>query len=192
MGVSSYCRSCLSIIRKSQYTTEKRRESYKVKNHVNDFTKNEDAHLNYCFYMRFTGAKSRCKGLDKRFKKYYPDMGILFLWKSYSDFKNDMHADFINHVKKYGLDNTTLDRIDNSGNYCKENCRWATRVEQQSNRRNTVFVTINGEKIARSILCKNKGVCLNTFLKRVNVQKMSVEEAVSIPSKRGSYKKLPL
>lgn len=38
----------------------------------------------------------------------------------------------------------SIERIDNNGPYCKANCRWATRKEQQRNMRNSRIVTYNG------------------------------------------------
>ena len=42
-------------------------------------------------------------------------------------------------------DDLTLDRIDTLGDYEPSNCRWITKAEQQRNRTNNHFVTINGE-----------------------------------------------
>jgi hypothetical protein len=42
-------------------------------------------------------------------------------------------------------DGCTLDRIDNSLGYSPENCRWATRKQQNRNRRDNRWITWNGE-----------------------------------------------
>jgi len=39
----------------------------------------------------------------------------------------------------------SLDRINNDGDYTKDNCRWATNKEQSRNKRNNIKCEINGE-----------------------------------------------
>lgn len=56
-----------------------------------------------------------------------------------------MYSSYLIHLDKFGKKETTLERIDNEGNYSKENCRWATIKEQARNRSNRVEITLNGE-----------------------------------------------
>lgn len=41
----------------------------------------------------------------------------------------------------------SVDRIDNNGNYCKENCRWATKIEQSNNTRRNIYLEYDGKNL---------------------------------------------
>lgn len=86
------------------------------------------------FGNRFRSMKYRCTTNSGNCKKFYKDKGIKVLWKDFNEFKKDMYEPWLAHVAIHGEKNTTLDRIDSSKGYYKENCRWATRQMQSQNR----------------------------------------------------------
>ena len=88
-------------------------------------------------YRSFMAMHKRCYYEKDNAFKNYGARGITVC---------DRWFDFKNYLDDMGNrpDNMFLERINNNGNYEPSNCRWATRIEQNRNKRSTKTVMLDG------------------------------------------------
>lgn len=133
-------------------------------------------------YVVWQGMIRRCT--YKRHKNFsdYGGRGI----KVCDEWRNDFQA-FHDWAMANGYaDGLTIDRIDNNGNYCPENCRWTTMKEQCNNRRNNHLLTFYGETRTMTEWAELTGISLYTLNSRLNKLGWSVERALSTPVGKSS------
>lgn len=125
-------------------------------------------------YWIWADMLSRCRNQNHKHFADYGGRGITVCdaWLSYTAFKADMGS------PPAGM---TLDRRDNDAGYSPENCRWATRQEQNSNRRNCIIVTCDGEQVTLKEACRRKGLPYRAIVKRVQDRNWPLAQALSTP-----------
>ena len=85
---------------------------------------------------------------------------------------NDSFEAFYNWAMANGFkDGLTIERIDNNGDYCPENCMLIPKSEQSKNRRNCIFLTYNNQTKGLKEWSKITGVKYGTLLKRYHQDK---------------------
>lgn len=112
-------------------------------------------------HTTWRGMLERCRYKNNKRYDRYGGRGISVCKEWY---------DFNNFIRDMGErpEGKTLDRIDLNGNYCKENCRWATLIEQANNRTNNHNLTYKGMTKTLKQLADIIGMDRHTIKNKLN------------------------
>lgn len=133
------------------------------------------------FYAIYQHMWWRCNNPNYPSYSRYWWRGIKLVWKNFEEFMADMYESYRLHEEQHWEENTSIDRIDVNWNYCKENCRWATRVEQANNKHNTKYYNYKWTIDTIPNLCRMYNVNYNNVRQRV-LAWWSIEDAIEIPT----------
>jgi len=111
-------------------------------------------------YATWISMKQRCENPTHPAYPKYGGRGLAVSkdWQSFDAFLADMGE------RPKG---TTIDRIDGTRGYCKDNCRWATRSEQQANIASNIRLVYQGRNYILADLARHLGLNWMTLKYRV-------------------------
>ena len=118
-------------------------------------------------YNIYAWIKQRCNNINCSNYKNYWGRGIKCEWKTFEDFYEDMWLLYQDWLQ--------IDRKDNDWNYCKNNCRWATRTQQQNNKRNTL--KFNWESLSE--ICIKNNLPYMIIYARIHTYWFSINKAIT-------------
>lgn len=116
--------------------------------------------------------RKRCQKPALKDAALYKNRGIsvCLKWESFISFYEDMGDP---PTKQH-----QLDRINNNGNYCKENCRWVLPRENVLNRRTTRWFTYRGKTKCLTEWARSIGVVPSTLKRWIDNDKMDFQSAI--------------
>jgi len=125
-------------------------------------------------YRAWMKMRERCNNANAPQYPRYGGRGIVVCprWDSYTHFLSDMGESPVN---------TSLERIDNDGNYEPLNCRWASHYEQVRNRCTNHLITIAEETLCVADWATKVGLNRTTIDNRIRVLKWDDIDAITKP-----------
>ena len=112
----------------------------------------------------WVGMRHRCRNATLPEYPKYGGRGI-----KVCDEWNESFEAFEEWAIRNGYDDSlTIDRVDVNGNYEPNNCRWITHFDQQSNKRNNVNLTFNGETHTVAEWARLLDVSYSALIQRVH------------------------
>ena len=115
-------------------------------------------------YKIWRGMIDRCYFSSHKFYKNYGGRGICMCDEWHYDFQSFYDWAYANGYEENApRGKCTIDRIDNNGNYCPENCRFISNKEQ-----------LNNTTVVKKFLYNNKIMTLNELSKISGLSKMCI------------------
>lgn len=133
----------------------------------------------------WSDMKRRCYNKERRGYSRYGGRGITVCdrWLVGDGIKTGYQC-FLDDMGVRPSNDYTLDRINNDLGYSLENCRWASREDQNYNKRDTFKFTAFGEEFTLKSAEKRFGINGKALYQRLTKYGMSPEDAVTKPLKK--------
>ena len=134
-------------------------------------------------YKTWCNMKARCYNPKSSYYVNYGGRGIKVCGRWLNSFAN-----FLADMGPKPSPKHSLDRVDVNKGYDKQNCRWATRLEQARNTRGNKRFTMNG--VTKSLVewSEVSGISYGCLQSRIYRNGMTIEEAIKRPLRGGQGK----
>ena len=116
-------------------------------------------------YNTWNDIKRRCFNSNRKQFKDYGGRGITLYPEWILDFQ--AFYDYVSTLPHFGEEGYSLDRINNDGNYCPGNLRWADRKTQARNTRNNHLIKYGDKWITLKELSDITGIPRTTLWQRL-------------------------
>ena len=153
---------------------QKQQEAFKTINLTHGLTGTK-AYKTWCF------IKNRCYNKKDQNYQHYGEKGIRLAYEW--EYDPQSFCDYVMGLDGYDDPKKSLDRIDGTKGYCKGNLRWSTTIEQQNNKCNNHYVTVDGIRKSVTRWAEENGIDHRTAYARIKLG-WSEESAVTVPTRK--------